>query len=260
MTVVKQVSPQLRVAVIGAGNVAGHLAEALARVGCLAGVWSRNGNHASSIAAPLNVPGGAMSDLPRDLDIYILSVKDDAIPTVSAVIGPVAGIVAHTSGTVSMDVLVRERRGVFYPLQTFSSNRQIDMSEVPFFIEGSDADVSETLMNLALCISSNVRYAGSDIRATLHLAAVFACNFTNHLWAMAEDILRREAGCSLDVFAPLLHETLAKAIECGAGISQTGPAARGDIHTIKKHLQRLDGLREKIYQIVSQDIMNNNQN
>lgn len=88
-------------------------------------------------------------------------------------------------------------------------------------------------MNLALCISSNVRYAGSDIRATLHLAAVFACNFTNHLWAIAEDILRREAGCSLDVFAPLLHETLAKAIECGAGISQTGPAARGDIHTIK---------------------------
>lgn len=258
MIVAGQASTQPRVAIIGAGNVAGHLAEALARVGCLVGVWSRNESHASSVAAPLNVSSGAISALPRDLDVYIVAVKDDAIPAVSAAIGSVAGIVVHTSGTASMDALVQTRRGVFYPLQTFSSNRHIDMSEVPFFIEGSDDGVSEVLMNLALRISPNVRYAGSDIRATLHLAAVFACNFANHSWAIAEDILKREAGCSLEVFAPLLRETLAKAMECGAGASQTGPAARGDIHTMEKHLQCLEGKRADIYRIMSQDIMNNN--
>ncbi len=258
MTVAGQASQQPRVAIIGAGNVAGHLAEALARTGCLAGVWSRNESHASSVAAPLNVSGGAISELPRDLDVYIVAVKDDAIPAVSAAIGPVAGIVAHTSGTAPMGALVQARRGVFYPLQTFSSNRHIDMSEVPFFIEGSDDGVSEVLMNLALRISPEVRYAGSDIRATLHLAAVFACNFANHSWAIAEDILKREAGCTLEVFAPLLRETLAKAMECGAEASQTGPAARGDIHTMEKHLQRLEGARADIYRIMSQDIMNNN--
>ncbi len=258
MTVAGQASSQPRVAVIGAGNVAVHLAEALAQAGCLAGVWSREESHALTVAAPLDVPGGAMSALPRDLDIYIVAVKDDAIPAVSATIGSVAGIVAHTSGTAPMGALIQARRGVFYPLQTFSRNRPVDMSEVPFFIEGSDAHVSETLMDLAKRISPDVRYAGSDIRATLHLAAVFACNFANHSWAIAEDILRREAGCSLEVFAPLLRETLAKAMECGAGASQTGPAARGDIHTIEKHLQRLDGAQADIYKIMSQDIMNNN--
>ncbi len=258
MTVAGQASQQPRVAIIGAGNVAGHLAEVLAQAGCLVGVWSRNESHASSVAAPLKVSGGTISALPRDLDVYIVAVKDDAIPAVSAAIGPVAGIVAHTSGTAPMDALVQARRGVFYPLQTFSSNRHIDMSEVPFFIEGSDDVVSEVLMNLALRISPDVRYAGSDIRATLHLAAVFACNFANHSWAIAENILKREAGCSLEVFAPLLRETLAKAMECGAGASQTGPAARGDIHTIEKHLQRLEGAQADIYRIMSQDIMNNN--
>ncbi len=258
MIVESQSTVQQRVAIIGAGNVAGHLAEALAQAGCLAGVWSRNESHASAIAAPLNVRGGAMSALPHDLDVYIMAVKDDAIPAVSAAIGSVSGIVAHTSGTAPMDSLIQKRRGVFYPLQTFSSNRHIDMSEVPFFIEGSDECVSADLRNLALRISPNVRYAGSDIRATLHLAAVFACNFANHSWAIAEDILRREAGCSLNVFAPLLRETLAKAMECGAGVSQTGPAMRDDSHTMEKHLQRLDGLRVDIYRIMSQDIMNNN--
>ena len=258
MTVTEQLSPQPRVAIVGAGNVAGHLAEALAQTGCLVGVWSSNESHALSIAAPLNVSGGAISALPRDLDVYIVAVKDDAIPTVSASMGDVAGIVAHTSGTAPMDALVQARRGVFYPLQTFSNNRQIDMSEVPFFIEGADDDVSEVLMNLALRISPKVRYAGSDTRATLHLAAVFACNFANHLWTIAEDILKREAGCSLEVFAPLLRETLAKAMECGAGASQTGPAARGDIHTMEKHLRRLEGMWSDIYRIMSQDIMNNN--
>lgn len=149
MTVAGQASSQPRVAVIGAGNVAVHLAEALAQAGCLAGVWSREESHALTVAAPLNVPGGAMSALPRDLDIYIVAVKDDAIPAVSATIGSVAGIVAHTSGTAPMDALIQARRGVFYPLQTFSRNRPVDMSEVPFFIEGSDAHVSETLMDLA---------------------------------------------------------------------------------------------------------------
>lgn len=259
MIVTEPLAPRPRVAVIGAGNVAGHLAEALAQVGCLAGVWSRNGSHAISVAAPLNVLGGPMSAMPRDLDVYIVAVKDDAIHAVSAAIDPVDGIVAHTSGTAPMDSLVQPRRGVFYPLQTFSNNRHIDMSEVPFFIEGSDDCVSEALISLALRISPNVRYAGSDTRATLHLAAVFACNFANHSWAIAEDILKREAGCSLEVFAPLLRETLAKAMECGADVSQTGPAVRGDVHTMEKHMQRLNGLRSDIYKIMSQDIINSNQ-
>lgn len=258
MTITGQAAIQPRVAVIGAGNVAIHLAEAFAQAGCLVGVWSRNGRHALAVAKPLGACGGEMSEMPRDLDVYIVAVKDDAIPAVSAAIGPVAGIVAHTSGTAPMDALVQNRCGVFYPLQTFSRNRSVDMSEVPFFIEGSYLQVSESLMDLAKRVSLKVRYADSDIRATLHLAAVFACNFANHAWAIAEDILRREAGCSLEVFAPLLRETLAKAMECGAGVSQTGPAARGDVHTMEKHLQRLEGAQADIYKIISQDIMNNN--
>lgn len=247
----------LRVAVIGAGNVAGHLAEAFAACGNLVGVWSRNGEHAREIAAPLQVRFGQLNDAPRDCDAYVIAVKDDAIREVSVELGDIGGIVAHTSGTAPLSVLVQPRRGVFYPLQTFSRGRHVEMSDVPFFIEGSDEDVSRTLMDLARSISGNVRLADSDIRATLHLAAVFACNFANHSWAIAEDILQRQAGCTLQVFAPLLRETLAKAFERGAAASQTGPASRGDVHTIERHLQQLDGTTAEVYRIMSQSIMHN---
>lgn len=248
----------LRVAVIGAGNVAGHLAAAFAGVGVLAGVWSQNAVHAEAVAKPLGVDSGSLCEVSRSCNAYVIAVRDDAIHEVSASLGDLPGIVAHTSGTVPMDDLMQPRRGVFYPLQTFSRNRDVDMSVVPFFIEGSDHRVAEELTALASKISDNVRQAGSDVRATLHLAAVFACNFANHLWVIAEDVLKNEAGCTLGVFGPLLHEALDKALECGAAVSQTGPAARGDVHTIEKHLQRLEGNTAEIYKAISQDIMHNN--
>jgi predicted short-subunit dehydrogenase-like oxidoreductase (DUF2520 family) len=242
---------------LGAGNVATHLYGALSQVCNVVQVWSRNIAHAERLIADSRIshPVSNLTDIVTDADYYIISVPDNAISDVANHLPQVTGVVAHTSGSVGMQVLCNANAyGVFYPLQTFSREKKVNIAETPFFIEGCNEATTAKLECLARTISTTVLCADSQQRASLHIAAVFACNFANHLWSIATDILHT-SGYEFDVFRPLLRETLDKAFEIGAKQAQTGPARRGDTNVINAHLAKLDGDKHKLYELVTKMII-----
>lgn len=250
---------RLRIAVIGAGNVATHLAEALAGVADVCAVCSRHIGSARRVASRVGPECMALEGLdalPADADIYIIAVSDDAVASVAAATPDFPGIWAHTSGSVPADVFrgSKSRYGVFYPLQTFSRDIPVNVGEVPFFIEGSDAWVEERLMALARSISSRVDMADSTRRRTLHVAAVFACNFADLMWMEADSILR-ESGLALDCLMPLLKVTLEKLEKASPRDAMTGPARRGDRGVMERHQAMLCGRRRDIYRLLSDTIV-----
>lgn len=190
-----------------------------------------------------------------EADIIILAVPENAIDKVQRMyeFGP-EQIIVHTSGSESMDSLHHERVGVFYPLQTLTWGKDVDFTKVPVLIEGSSISVEEKLLDLAQSISTNVSAISSSARRDIHLAAVLASNFPNHLFRKSEEILERHS-LGLDLLSPLIIETLKKALSVGPANAQTGPARRGDAGTIRKHLEMITdpGLRE-IYELLSKDI------
>lgn len=244
-----------RTVILGAGNVATHLATALNDHVDLRGVWSRSDDNAKTLAGKLGCPVlSSPAEVPADTDLVIISVVDDAVARLAAQLKPVRGIVCHTSGSVPMSVLTdagHRLAGVFYPMQTFSKHREVDMLQVPFFIEGSDKDTARILHSIAGSISASVHYADSDVRARLHLGAVFACNFANELWRIAADTVR-PVGCGLDIYRSLIRETLDKAIEMGPENARTGPAKRHDLDVMRYQAASLDGAEKNIYGIISE--------
>lgn len=247
--------------IVGTGNVATHLARAFAAAGVkVESIWSRNISHARVLAG--TIPGARpidnLGEISVDADVTVIAVPDSAISAVVGALPPLRGVLAHTSGTVPIDVLpaqvAGEGTGVFYPLQTFSRDKELDVSQVPFFIEATAPYALSSLKSLASLISGHVYEADSSKRATLHLAAVFACNFSNALWDIAADVLVRD-GYPLHVFSPLLHETLDKALLIGPHAAQTGPAVRHDTNVISSQLSRLSGLPHDIYDIITRQII-----
>lgn len=193
-----------------------------------------------------------MAPIPDDADIYLIAVTDTAIAQVAEEIGDVNGLVVHTAGSVALDVLPQRRRGVMYPMQTFSKDRDVDMSRVPFFVE-SDTDL-DPLLQLANTLSRHVTVADYDTRSTLHLAAVFCNNFTNRMMTIADGILQKH-GIPFCTMLPLIEETVAKVHDMCPQKAQTGPAVRWDVDVMNKHLDMLTDSRTKdIYRLVSQDI------
>jgi predicted short-subunit dehydrogenase-like oxidoreductase (DUF2520 family) len=169
--------------------------------------------------------------------VYLLAVPDAAISELLARTRfPVGAIVAHTSGTVPLSVLEYPglQRGVFYPLQTFSPGRPVDWQTVPLCVEGATPAAEATLLALAGTVSAIVHRIGTPQRQTIHVAAVFACNFTNHLLGISEALLEQEQ-LPLTLLAPLLRETVEKALACPPFTVQTGPAARHDEPTLDRH-------------------------
>lgn len=251
-----------RIAIIGAGNVASHLAPALSEVADLRQIMAAHFDNAAALASamPGCAPIDSMESLDRGLDFYIIAISDSAIADVAASMPPVKGIVAHTSGSIAIDALKgpSANYGVFYPLQTFSKAASVDMPTVPFFIEGSTPEATQGLMALASEISGNVIEADSGTRSTLHLAAVFACNFSNHLWSISHDILAKK-GIPFSVLEPLLRATLDKAMSMDPAKAQTGPAARNDEVTISKQQQALEGSQKEIYSLITQAIIKQNE-
>lgn len=252
----------LRTVVIGAGNVASQLAPALERCGAVevVAVWSRTAAHAESLCAKLHSakPCTGLESLPADADFYLVAVVDDMLPEVVASMKPNGALWAHTSGTINASALapLTGRYGVFYPLQTLSRGIAVDLSCAPFFIEGSTPEVAETLTALARRLSDKVYPADSALRGKLHAAAVFACNFANHLWAIADDYLRREAGLDISVLEPLMRETLRKALAAPPSQGQTGPARRGDEGVMARHRALLAPHEAELYKILSDSIIN----
>lgn len=233
----------LRIVAIGAGRLAGHLLPALHRAGHrIVQVYSRTRTNAEDLANQIgaDVPGSLHLTDPT-ADLYILSVPDDAIPVVCATIAPRIhqGIVVHCSGAAPLDVLAgTNRRGVLYPLQSFSPGTTIDWQTTPIFITAEDEEIRDRLIALAKQLSPQVFPLAEEQKAWLHLAAVFANNFSNHTLALSERICA-SAGISFAWLKPLIRRTLDQALATGPAASQTGPAVRNDQRTIEKHIELL---------------------
>lgn len=229
------------VSIIGLGNVATHLERAL-----------------RDKVSTVMINPRTLEGMEEDGDIAIISVKDDVISAVAHKLSGRFRLIAHTSGSVPMEVLqgCAPDIGVFYPLQTFTKGVEMDYSVIPFFIEGNNADAEIALTDLARLISGNVQTADSDTRKTLHLASVFACNFTNRLVGIADRILKTK-GLDYTVILPLLQQTMGKLHHLSPTDAQTGPAARGDTKVINAHLSMLEEepRLKDIYEKLSADIM-----
>ncbi len=196
------------------------------------------------------------NDISEDAGIYIIATNDTSISDILSKVNFENKLVIHTSGSTAIDIF-REipNHGVIYPLQTFSKNRDINFYDVPLFIEANNSESRQTIKNLARQLSHKVEFADSEKRKTLHLSAVFACNFTNHMLAVSQLLLEKEE-LSFDYLKPLITETIKKALDNKPLNSQTGPAIRNDESIIEKHIELLSNNidYQKMYSFVSESI------
>lgn len=237
--------------------MATHLAATLASEIKVLQVYSRNLANAAELAEMVGAePIDSLVGLRADADFYLISVPDDHIAEVlDSTSAITCGIWAHTSGSVPIDIFVGRKNnyGVFYPLQTFSKTKTVDVENVPLLIEANSSVVENELFELGKEICRDVRKVGSEQRRGLHVAAVFACNFVNYMWTQA-DMLMNDAGLDFSLLRPLLNETLDKLNDISPFDGQTGPARRGDFSTMKKHLSMLDADQAEVYNLLSNKI------
>lgn len=245
---------------VGSGNVATHLAAALQHYGCeILEVFSPTAEHAQQFADNFSCQQiKQMADLNPEVDLFIIAVPDGQVEFVANQLPDMNGVVAHTSGITGMDSLqASQNYGVFYPLQTFTRDRKMDISDAPFCIESSSEIVGEKLSRLARKMSSNVHFINSEDRKKLHLAAVFVSNFSNHLYGVSHDLLQNQ-GLDFALLLPLIRETAAKVQDILPAEAQTGPARRNDQSTINMHLRMLESspFNADLYRLLSTQIKN----
>ena len=244
----------MQIVLIGSGNVAFHLAKAFTEAQIpVSQIFGRNTTELQKISEQFSIPSS--TETLADADLYIISVSDSSIAEVSSLIKNKNALVAHTSGSVSREALNGNyRKSVFYPLQTFSKSKNLDYSKIPFFIDAENENDEEILKNLASKISKNVMLANDEKRKYIHLTAVFACNFVNHLYARAKEISDSQ-GIPFDYFLPLIDETTQKIHELEPKLVQTGPAIRNDEKVLKLHESLLtDEEKLKIYKTLNESI------
>lgn len=251
--------PTHQVVLLGAGNVATQLGKALQQNGYLISqVYSPTKKSAGALAKKLkSTPVSDIKKIDLSAFVYIIAVKDDAIATLAKQMKLKDQLVVHTSGTVEMAVLkgCSANYGVFYPLQTFSKDKPIDFRNVPVCIEASNKTTAASLECIAKSISKNVKKINSEQRKILHLAAVFACNFSNHLYTIAASILN-DHHLPFELLKPLILETADKIRTNDPAKVQTGPAIRNDVKTMNAHLKLLskDKKLKTIYKLMSDHI------
>ena len=263
MAVSKRSIEDTPIVLVGAGNLATHLGKALYRKGFrIVQVYSRTEKAARTLAQELEADYTTGLDaLATDARLYIVALKDEALlqllPTL--VNGREQALWVHTAGSVPMTVWQGrvEHYGVFYPMQTFSKQREVDFRDIPVFVEASGAEEEAFLMKLGHTLSQRVSVATSEQRKSLHLAAVFACNFTNHMYALAEKLLQRY-GLTFDAMLPLIDETARKVHTLSPKAAQTGPAVRYDRQVMQAHLDLLanDPGMQHLYRLISESIHN----
>ena len=245
----------ISVTILGAGNVASHLYEAFnkAKNTSINQWYNRNIKTLNGYKNEVEI----IDDLNqlKEADVYILAISDDAVSGLSAKLPFENKLVVHTSGSVNVHDLDRKlKRGVFYPLQTFSKDTRLDFSDIPICIETIDKTDYHILKQLALSISNTVKKVNSDQRKVLHLAAVYVNNFTNQLYRIGHEITESE-GAEFDLLKPLILETAKKVQDLSPYKAQTGPAKRNDKKTIKKHLKLLESEHHKdIYNLLTKSI------
>lgn len=248
----------MTVVFIGSGNLATRLSLEMYRTGMnIAQIYSRTKESACQLAGQLNCLWTTdLLEIRTDADLYIFSLKDTALSDVISQIPANKGLWVHTAGSMPMDVFegYTERYGVLYPLQTFSKGREVSFDEIPFFLEAYRDEDLGILEKVASALTNQVMPLSSEKRKKLHLAAVFACNFTNHMYALAGKILEEE-GLSSKILLPLIDETAAKVHTLHPLAAQTGPAIRYDENVINKHLSILaEPDMKEIYKLLSKSI------
>jgi predicted short-subunit dehydrogenase-like oxidoreductase (DUF2520 family) len=247
------------VVIIGAGKLATQLGKILHKKGFpILQVYSHTIVSAKLLGEKINVPyTNELSQIISEAEVYIYAVKDSAIEICIEKTPKNKGLHIHTAGSVPMSVFAKKKEnyGVLYPLQTFSKERNIDFKKIPIFIEANSKQNELFLNDFAHFISNQVKYADSEQRKNLHLAAVFACNFVNHLYAIAEKLLA-EKGIPFDNLLPLINETATKIQDISPKDAQTGPAVRFDKNSIQKHLDALNNMpnEQTIYKLLSENI------
>lgn len=248
----------IKITLIGSGNVAQHLIKAFAKSELveIAQVFSRKKETLASLIEFDKIVDD-FQDL-KEADLYIIAVTDNAISEVSAQLPFNNQLVVHTSGTASIDTLdAKNRKGVFYPLQTFSKNKEVDFSVIPICLEAENTFDFRVLDTVAKSISKAVFPINSEQRKALHVAAVFVNNFTNQLYQIGQEICE-ENKVPFEILKPLIQETADKINTLNPTEAQTGPAKRNDSTTIEAHLEYLTNENQKnIYKILTQSIQNN---
>lgn len=244
---------------IGAGNLATNLSKAFQNKGFgILQIYSRTRQSAQKLGELLTVNyTTSVKEIVKNADVYFIALKDSAVHEVLPQIDLKNKLVVHCSGSLPLSALENysDNIGVFYPLQTFSKTRNVDFREIPIFIESNSAKNTELLFRIAHEISESVSVINSDKRMALHISAIFACNFVNHFYTIASEILKSNE-ISFNVLKPLIMETSKKVQEIDPETAQTGPAVRFDENIINAHLNVLNefsGYRE-LYKSVSKSI------
>lgn len=243
------------VILLGAGNVATHLYKALSKANYITVIQWYNRNLKSIHQYKNEVEITDVLKTLKPADIYILAISDDAIGKLSQKLPFKDRLVVHTSGSVGIHDLDKKlRRGVFYPLQTFSKDVNIDFKHVPLCIEALEKEDFNTLKSIGAALGSPCYKINTEQRQTLHLAAVFVNNFTNQLYRIGHEISDIKA-INFDILKPLIVETAKKVQHISPYMAQTGPAKRHDKKTIKKHLKLLeDHTHKEIYELLTKSI------
>ena len=251
-----------KIAIIGAGNVSYTLCKLLKNKGigphC---VLAKNPEKAEKVHEDLNVAAVSSYEQVLESDLAIIAVKDDAISEVASHLVDYKGLVVHTSGTKSAELLNKTMRyGVFYPLQTMSKEREISFDEIPLLIYANSPDDVEMLSRFAKQFSNKVVFCDDEQRKAIHLAAVYVSNFTNVMLGIGDKILKKN-GLSLDVMRPLVMEMMQKSFDISPEKALTGPARRGDFATIGEHEKMLADNPDElaIYMILTDYIIENYQ-
>ncbi len=257
----------MRISVVGAGRVAHHLAQTLVKQHQIIQIYGRSLEKVTVLAD--KVGAIAITDpkqLNADIDLVIIAVSDQSIKATIQqlhIFLPQA-LIVHTSGSTNLNVLTQHhaRAGVFYPLQTFSLDREVDWDTTPLFVEAAEAADLRLLTELAQSLSQRVYQYNSAQRLSLHLAAVFACNFSNYCYDMAKQVVDAQQ-VDFSLLYPLMLETANKATQHDPRQMQTGPAMRGDQNIINMHEQMLEDAQQmdlkQIYAILSQHILKRHQ-
>jgi len=243
----------IKIALIGSGNVAQHLISAF------------NENAETQIVQVFSRSPFAFDNIPvvhdfnelAEADLYIIAVSDDAIVGISEQLPFEKRLVVHTSGSVPIEVLSsKNRKGVFYPLQTFTKNKKVDFKSIPICLESESKSDLDLLQKVAGSISDQTFKISSEQRKSLHVSAVFVNNFVNHLYKIGNDICA-ENKVPFDILKPLIRETADKILTLSPNEAQTGPAKRNDNQTIQRHLDFLsDETQKNIYKLLTQSIQN----
>jgi len=249
-----------KLAFIGAGNVATRLAlEFKSRGLSVIQIYSKTQRSALELASKLETTCTTeIKDITQEADIYFVCVPDKYIEPICAKLPVKNKLVVHTAGSVDIETVKEHipECGVFYPMQTFSKFKEVDLNQVPIFIEASSQKSEEVLYDLGKLLSHKIYSINSEQRKSLHISAVFACNFSNHMYSIAEDILQQN-GIPFEILKPLIKETSEKIQKFLPKACQTGPAVREDMEILENHEKILAHTPYvEMYKLISESIIN----